>query len=174
MDEAKRISSTTRFAQGNDDEDITIDYFEKRFEVRGKGIAGPIILATDAKLAPEIPEGSRLLVNANNTVVEHSGCFVLRKPDQSYDIALIERGSDGTYRYTSDKDHPEILSDLSSLDFVGRVWEAQALTPIRELGTVGDGWTRQKFEEEPEKIVMMWFPLWTDKFPYPNSAGTPS
>ena len=62
--EYETVNTTTRFAHGSGTEDITIDYFdEKRFEVRGKNIAGPLIIAMDASLDPEVPKGARLLVN---------------------------------------------------------------------------------------------------------------
>lgn len=56
------VNTTTRFGHGPDEEDITIDYFdEKRFEVRGKNIAGPLIVALDSSLDPDVPKGARLL-----------------------------------------------------------------------------------------------------------------
>ena len=78
--EYETVNTTTRFAHGSGTEDITIDYFdEKRFEVRGKNIAGPLIIAMDASLDPEVPKGARLLVNARQTEVNNRGIYVFRR-----------------------------------------------------------------------------------------------
>lgn len=72
------VNTTTRFAHGPGTEDITIDYFdEKRFEVRGKNIAGPLIIAMDASLDPDVPKGGKTLGEraANRSKQARNLCF---------------------------------------------------------------------------------------------------
>ena len=116
------VNTTTRFGHGPDEEDITIDYFdEKRFEVRGKNIAGPLIVALDSSLDPDVPKGARLLVNERQTEVNKRGIYVFRRANRSkgFDIAIVEPLGDGSFRYEYDKANPQILSDLSGMELVG-------------------------------------------------------
>ena len=160
-----KSSTTTRFAFGPDEEDITIHYTSRRFEVRGKDIAGPIIYAFDDKLAPDIPKGAKLLVNSNAKTVDKDGVYVFRKAGTDcFDIALVERLEDGTYRYVSDKENPETVTDISKLDLVGRVWEAQVIVEIADGGVAGDEHTPSR-KGDPNKKYKVWFPLWTDVSP---------
>ena len=157
------VNTTTRFGHGPDEEDITIDYFdEKRFEVRGKNIAGPMIVALDGSLAPEVPKGARLLVNERQTEVNKRGIYVFRKANggKGFDIAIVEPLEDGTFRYVYDKANPQILSDLSGMELVGRVWEIQMLTEIDEYQTAANGSVR--FNKDARKKVKLWFPVRTD------------
>lgn len=160
--EYETVNTTTRFAHGPGTEDITIDYFdEKRFEVRGKNIAGPLIIAMDASLDPEVPKGARLLVNARQTEVNKRGIYVFRRANRSkgFDIAIVEPLEDGTLRYVYDKANPEILKNLSGLELVGHVWEIQMLTEIDEYQTAANGSVR--FNKDARKKVKLWFPIWT-------------
>lgn len=160
--EYETVNTTTRFAHGPGTEDITIDYFdEKRFEVRGKNIAGPLIIAMDASLDPEVPKGARLLVNARQTEVNKRGIYVFRRTNRSkgFDIAIVEPLEDGTLRYVYDKANPEILKNLSGLELVGHVWEIQMLTEIDEYQTAANGSVR--FNKDARKKVKLWFPIWT-------------
>ena len=160
--EYETVNTTTRFAHGPGTEDITIDYFdEKRFEVRGKNIAGPLIIAMDASLDPEVPKGARLLVNARQTEVDKRGIYVFRRTNRSkgFDIAIVEPLEDGTLRYVYDKANPEILKNLSGLELVGHVWEIQMLTEIDEYQTAANGSVR--FNKDARKKVKLWFPIWT-------------
>lgn len=161
--EYETVNTTTRFAHGPGTEDITIDYFdEKRFEVRGKNIAGPLIIAMDASLDPEVPKGARLLVNARQTEVNKRGIYVFRRANRSkgFDIAIVEPLEDGTFRYVYDKANPEILKNFSGLELVGRVWEIQMLTEIDEYQTAANGSVR--FSKDARKKVKLWFPIWTE------------
>lgn len=160
--EYETVNTTTRFAHGPGTEDITIDYFdEKRFEVRGKNIAGPLIIAMDASLDPKVPKGARLLVNARQTEVNKRGIYVFRRTNRSkgFDIAIVEPLEDGTLRYVYDKANPEILKNLSGLELVGHVWEIQMLTEIDEYQTAANGSVR--FNKDARKKVKLWFPIWT-------------
>lgn len=157
------VNTTTRFAHGPGTEDITINYFdERRFEVRGKNIAGPLIIAMDASLDPEVPKGARLLVNARQTEVNKRGIYVFRRANRSkgFDIAIVEPLEDGTLRYVYDKANPEILKNFSGLELVGRVWEIQMLTEIDEYQTAANGSVR--FNKAERKKVKLWFPVQTD------------
>lgn len=157
------VNTTTRFGHGPDEEDITIDYFdEKRFEVRGKDIAGPIIIAMDASLDPDVPKGARLLVNGRQTEVNQRGIYVFRRANRSkgFDIAIVEPLEDGTFRYVYDKANPEILKNFSGMELVGRVWEIQMLTEIDEFKTAANGSVR--FNKAERKKVKLWFPVQTD------------
>lgn len=161
--EYETVNTTTRFAHGPGTEDITIDYFdEKRFEVRGKNIAGPLIIAMDASLDPEVPKGARLLVNARQTEVNKRGIYVFRRTNRSkgFDIAIVEPLEDGTLRYVYDKANPEILKNFSGIELVGRVWEIQMLTEIDEYQTAANGSVR--FSKDARKKVKLWFPIWTE------------
>ena len=145
------------------EEDITIDYFdEKRFEVRGKNIAGPLIVALDSSLDPDVPKGARLLVNERQTEVNKRGIYVFRRANRSkgFDIAIVEPLGDGSFRYVYDKANPQILSDLSGMELVGRVWEIQMLTEIDEFKTAANGSVR--FNKAERKKVKLWFPIWTE------------
>lgn len=74
------VNTTTRFARGPRTEDITTDYFDKkRFEVRGKNSAGPLLIAMDDSLDPDVPKGARLLVNERQTEVNKHGIYVFRR-----------------------------------------------------------------------------------------------
>lgn len=160
--EYETVNTTTRFAHGSGTEDITIDYFdEKRFEVRGKNIAGPLIIAMDASLDPDVPKGARLLVNERQTEVNKRGIYVFRRANRSkgFDIAIVEPLEDGTFRYVYDKANPEILKNLSGLELVGHVWEIQMLTEIDEYQTAANGSVR--FNKDARKKVKLWFPIWT-------------
>ena len=156
------VSTTTRFGHGPDEEDITIDYFdEKRFEVHGKNIAGPMIVALDGSLAPEVPKGARLLVNERHTEVNERGIYVFRNNVcKGFDIAIIEPLEDGAFRYVYDNANPQIHSDLSGMELVGRVWEIQMLTEIDEYQTAANGSVR--FNKAERKKIKLWFPIWTD------------
>lgn len=156
------VSTTTRFGHGPGEEDITIDHFDnRRFEVRGKNIAGPMIVAMDASLDPDVPKGSRLLVNERQTEVNERGIYVLRNNGcKGFDIAIVEPLEDGTFRYVYDKANPQIRSDLSGMELVGRVWEIQMLTEIDEFKTAANGSVR--FNKAVRKKVKLWFPIWTD------------
>ena len=147
--ESNKGTSVTRFGYGPDDEDITIHFYEGqgRFEVKNKDIAGPMIFATDDLLEPEVPKGARLLVNEKKTKVDENGCYVFRRID------------DGTYRYTYANKKPEIRSDLSGLELIGQVWEAQTMVEIADGGTVGDG--KLVPPKDPNKKFKVWFPFWT-------------
>lgn len=161
--EYETVNTTTRFAHGSGMEDITIDYFdEKRFEVRGKNIAGPLIIAMDASLDPEVPKGARLLVNARQTEVNKRGIYVFRRANRSkgFDIAIVEPLEDGTLRYVYDKANPEILKNLSGLELVGRVWEIQMLTEIDEFVVPAN--SGKLFNKDACKKVKLWFPIWTE------------
>lgn len=161
--EYETVNTTTRFAHGSGTEDITIDYFdEKRFEVRGKNIAGPLIIAMDASLDPEVPKGARLLVNARQTEVNKRGIYVFRRANRSkgFDIAIVEPLEDGSFRYVCDKANPEILKNFSGIELVGRVWEIQMLTEIDEYQTAANGSVR--FSKDARKKVKLWFPIWTE------------
>ena len=161
--EYETVNTTTRFAHGSGTEDITIDYFdEKRFEVRGKNIAGPLIIAMDASLDPEVPKGARLLVNARQTEVNKRGIYVFRRANRSkgFDIAIVEPLEDGTLRYVYDKANPEILKNLSGLELVGRVWEIQMLTEIDEFVVPSN--SGKLFNKDACKKVKLWFPIWTE------------
>lgn len=121
--ESNKGTSVTRFGCGPDDEDITIHFYESqgRFEVKNKGIAGPMIFATDDLLEPEVPKSSRLLVNKKKTKVDENGCYVFCKTDgcEGFDIAIVKLLDDGAYRYTYDNKKPEIRSDLPELELIG-------------------------------------------------------
>ena len=140
--ESNKGTSVTRFGCGPDDEDITIHFYESqgRFEVKNKGIAGPMIFATDDLLEPEVPKSSRLLVNEKKTKVDENGCYVFRKTDgcEGFDIAIVKLLDDGAYRYTYDNKKPGIRSDLPELELIGQVWEAQTMVEIADGGTVGN------------------------------------
>lgn len=161
--ESNKGTSVTRFGYGPDDEDITIHFYEDqgRFEVKNKDIAGPMIFATDDLLEPEVPKGARLLVNEKKTKVDKNGCYVFRKTDggAGFDIAIVELLDDGAYRYTYDNKKPEIRSDLSGLELIGQVWEAQTKVEIADGGAVGDG--KLVPPKDPNKKFNMWFPFWT-------------
>ena len=87
--EFETVNTTTRFAHGPGTEDITIDYFdEKRFEVRGKDIAGPLIIAMDASLDPDVPKGARLLVNARQTEVTNAESMYSGEPTDAKALTL--------------------------------------------------------------------------------------
>lgn len=156
------VSTTTRFGHGPGEEDITIDHFDnRRFEVRGKNIAGPMIVAMDASLDPDVPKGSRLLVNERQTEVNERGIYVFRNNGcKGFDIAIVEPLEDGTFRYVYDKANPQIRSDLSGMELIGRVWEIQMLTEIDEFKTAANGSVR--FNKAARKKVKLWFPIWTD------------
>ena len=160
-------SKTTRFDYGPNDEDITIIYrdSDKEFEVQDKGITGPILHAMDDAFDPEIPQGARLLVDANTASVDKPGFYVFRKSgsERSFDIAFVQKLDDGSYRYALDKEHPEILADLNNRQLVGRVWEAQIIVEIKDGGTVGDNWTPHDSSQE-DKFFKVWWPLWTAKW----------
>lgn len=163
MEPKGKKTFTTRFAAGPDDEDITIEYYDKEFEVKDKGVAGPIIYATDGKLDPEIPQGAKLLVNAN-AAIDKDGFYVFRDTGtQTFDIAIVEHLDNSTYRYTSDKAHPQILTDLSQLNLVGRVWEIQVLVEIDHYD-MSDRGTVDLSKEAAQK-VKVWWPAWTDDLP---------
>ena len=66
---------------------------------------------------------------------------------------------DGVYRYTYDNKKPEIRSDLSGLELIGQVWEAQTKVEIADGGAVGDG--KLVPPKDPNKKFNMWFPFWT-------------
>lgn len=161
--ESNNGTSVTRFGCGPDDEDITIHFYESqgRFEVQNKDIAGPMIFAMDDLLEPEVPKGARLLVNEKKTKVDENGCYVFRKTDGSegFDIAIVELLDDGAYRYTYDSKKSEIRSDLSELELIGQVWEAQTMVEIADGGTVGDG--KLVPPKDPNKKFKVWFPFWT-------------
>lgn len=161
--ESNKGTSVTRFGYGPDDEDITIHFYEGqgRFEVKNKDIAGPMIFATDDLLEPEVPKGARLLVNEKKTKVDKNGCYVFRKTDggAGFDIAIVELLDDGAYRYTYDNKKPEIRSDLSGLELIGQVWEAQTKVEIADGGAVGDG--KLVPPKDSNKKFNMWFPFWT-------------
>mgnify|MGYP000890121862 CR=1 FL=1 len=157
------VNTTTRFGHGPDEEEVTIDYFdEKRFEVRGKDIAGPLIVAMDASLDPDVPKGARLLMNERQTEVNRRGIYVFRRANRSkgFDIAIVEPLEDCTFRCVYDKANPEIFKNLSGLELVGRVWEIQMLTEIDEFKTAANGSVR--FNKAESKKVKLWFPIWTE------------
>ena len=116
---------------------------------------------TDDLLEPEVPKGARLLVNEKKTKVDKNGCYVFRKTDggAGFDIAIVELLDDGAYRYTYDNKKPEIRSDLSGLELIGQVWEAQTMVEIADGGAVGDG--KLVPPKDPNKKFNMWFPFWT-------------
>ena len=158
-----KTSSVTRFGHGPGEEDITIDYIDnRRFEVRGKNISGPMIVAMDDSLEPDVPMGARLLVNEQHNTVDKKGCYVFRKSDggEGFDIALIEPLKEGSYRYIYDKTKPQILADLSGMELVGPVWEIQVLVEIDEYETPANGSIR--FDKNARKKVRLWFPIRTD------------
>lgn len=158
--EFETVNTTTRFAHGPGTEDITIDYFdEKRFEVRGKDIAGPLIIAMDASLDPDVPKGARLLVNARQTEVNKRGIYVFRRANRckGFDIAIVEPLEDGTFRYVYDKANPEILKNFSGLELVGRVWEIQMLMEIDEFVVPAN--SGKLFNKDARKKVKLWFPI---------------
>lgn len=161
--ESNKGTSVTRSGCGPDDEDITIHFYESqgRFEVQNKDIAGPMIFATDDLLEPEVPKGARLLVNEKKTKVDENGCYVFRKTDGSegFDIAIVELLDDGAYRYTYDSKKSEIRSDLSELELIGQVWEAQTMVEIADGGTIGNG--KLVPPKDPNEKFKVWFPFWT-------------
>ncbi len=160
----KKVVKVTRFGFASNEEDVTIEFSDREFRVQGSCIGGPIIYAIDDKLAPTIPLGAKLLVNVSVTSVDQDGCYVFLKdaPD-SFDIAMVELRDDGTIRYTSDKEFPQILPDLSGKELVGQVWEAQVLTMIEDLGTANAELPLTPKALRP--MVQVWFPLWTDATP---------
>lgn len=124
-------------------------------------IDGPMIFATDNWLEPEVPKGARLLVNEKKTKVDENGCYVFRRIDGSKrcDIAIVELLDDGTYRYTYANKKPEIRSDLSELELIGQVWEAQTMVEIADGGTIGNG--KLVPPKDPNEKFKVWFPFWT-------------
>ncbi len=163
METKGKKTFTTRFGAGPDDEDITIEYYDKEFEVKGIDVAGPIIYATDGKLDPETPQGAKLLVNAN-AAIDRDGFYVFRDTGtQAFDIAIVEHLEDGTHRYTSDKAHPQIITNLSQLNLVGRVWEIQILVEIDHYDMADNG-TVDLSKKSAQK-AKVWWPVWTDDLP---------
>lgn len=75
----------------------------------------------------------------------------------------MEHLEDGTYRYTSDKAHPQILTDLSQLNLVGRVWEIQVLVEIDQYDMSDNG--KVDLSKESAQKVKVWWPVWTDDLP---------
>ena len=164
--EPEKVYSSTRFGCEPGEEDITINYFSnRRFEVRGKDIAGPLIFATDDSLDPDVPKGAKLLVNERQTTVDSGGYYVFRNANggNSFDIALVEPLEDGTYRYVFDRKNPQILSDLSDLSLVGRVCEVQTQIEIEEFETPAN--SGLSFDEKARKKVQVWWPIWTEITP---------
>lgn len=96
--EPEKVYSSTRFGCEPGEEDITINYFgNRRFEVRGKDIAGPLIFATDDSLDPDVPKGAKLLVNERQTTVDSGGYYVFRNANG------VKRQPDGpTNRHKND------------------------------------------------------------------------
>ena len=157
------VNTTTRFARGPGTEDITIDYFDKkRFEVRGKNSARPLLIAMDDSLDPDVPKGARLLVNERQTEVNKRGIYVFQRDNRSkgFDIAIVEPLEDGTFRYVYDKANPEMLKNLSGLELVGRVWEIQMLTEINEFVVPAN--SGKLFNKDARKKVKLGFLIWTD------------
>lgn len=152
---------TTRFGRHRGEEDITIEFSADghAFSVKGKNIGGRIVQAMDDALAPEIPKGSLLLVDEKTTSIEKDGLFVF---DQSVlggcDIAFVEKLKDGRYRYTSDYKAPKILSDLSSLKLIGRVWEVEGRVPFKTLS--GEKTEDGGIKVREVKVSMIWLPIW--------------
>lgn len=129
--------------------------------MKNKGISGPMIFATEDLLKPDVPKGARLLVTENKTAIDENSCYVFHKANgnKGFDIAIVELLDDGVYRYTYDNKKPEIRSDLSGLELIGQVWEAQTKVEIADGGTVGDG--KLVPPKDPNKKFNMWFPFWT-------------
>lgn len=166
VDESEKVYSSTRFGCEPGEEDITINYFgNRRFEVQGKDIAGPLIVASDDSLDPDIPKGAKLLVNERQTNVDSYGYYVFQSADGGigFDIALVEPLADGTYRYVFHNKDPQILADVSGLRPVGRVCEVQAPMEIEEFETPAN--SGLPFDEKARKKVQVWWPIWSEIMP---------
>ena len=71
----------------------------------------------------------------------------------------MELLDDGAYRYTYDSKKSEICSDLSELELIGQVWEAQTMVEIADGGTIGNG--KLVPPKDPNEKFKVWFPFWT-------------
>lgn len=79
-----------------------------------------LVIAGDNGLAPEIPANSPLLLDETVLGYDGSGYYAFGKPNNRIDIAELKPAESGGFVYTSYKDRPEHLKDLSSLKFLGK------------------------------------------------------
>lgn len=82
----------------------------------------------DSSMAPDLPKGSQVLINRNDTHVENADIYAIKEPDGRVWLRWIRKELGGRYAlYANDKTHSpdQILNEdaFKELDLLGRyVW----------------------------------------------------